>query len=798
MRRGRRITLPAIVLLVVLLVAGGIAGWSWLRGSLPQTTGTVTLPGLESLVTVVRDADGVPHIFAATDHDAVFALGYVHAQDRIWQMEMNRRIGHGRLSEVLGEGALPIDKFQRTMGYTRVAQANWDVLSPAAQALLDAYAAGVNAWIGQGHRLPPEFLLLRFAPEPWTPLDSLVWVKMMQWDLGGDYGLELVRAQLTQALGPARAAQILPAYPADALNILPDDALEALEAGRTGAAELLALNSRFRTELGLTGLDVGSNNWVVHGSRTATGLPLLANDPHLGASIPSIWYLAEIQGDRLHVTGATFPGLPLFPIGHNEAIAWGVTNVDPDVQDLYAERVNPANPNQVEVNGAWVDMTVVEEIIHVDGQEEPLRWAARATRNGPLISDVESTAQPVALRWTALDLDDTTLDAFLAINYAQNWEQFRAAMQDYVAPSQNFVYADVDGNIGYFMPGRIPIRAQGEGMLPAPGWNDDYAWQGFIPFDELPQALNPEQGYIATANHRVVDERYPYLISNSWSEPYRAERIVELIEQYSSNGETISLQEMAAIQADQTSVQARALLPFLLGLEAQDERQRTALALLEAWDGAVAGDSAAAALYEVWVVEFERALLEDDLSGALWEEFANWTHPVFVRALLDDPSLQAVWCDNVLSAGVDSCSDTALVALDRALDMLSGRFGGAMERWRWQALHRTQYPHRPFSDVGYLRWIFHRSIANGGDAYTVNVAPVRYSDLYHQYHVPSYRHIVDLQDFQRSLFMTTTGQSGNLLSPHYDDLIERHRDVEYIPMTFGRDAATGAVLTLQP
>jgi penicillin amidase len=789
MRRGLLIGLAAVVVLLLVVAVGG---WFFLRASLPATTGSLRVQGLSAPVEIVRDANGVPHIFGETDLDAVFGLGYVHAQDRMWQMEMNRRIGNGRLSEVLGEATLSIDKYQRTMGYRRVSEQAWEVLSPLGQATLEAYAAGVNAWIAEGHRLPPEFIVLGVRPEPWTVYDSLVWMKMMQYDLGGDYELELLRAQLTTLLGPERAAQILPAYPEDGPNILPPDALSA-----ETIEGLYTVQNQIREQLGMTGLEQGSNNWVIAGSRSETGMPLLANDPHLGASIPAIWYLAELQGDTLHVTGATFPALPLFATGHNQYIAWGVTNVNPDVQDLYIERVNPENPNQVEVNGAWEEMVIVPETIVVDGWDEPLEYAARATRNGPLVSDVNQTASTVSLRWTALDPDDTTFDAFLAINYAQDWEEFREAMRAYVAPSQNFVYADVDGNIGYVVPGRIPIRRSGDGMLPTAGWNDDTAWERYIPFEELPASFNPEQGYVANGNNRVVDDRYPYLISNDWSEPYRAERIIELIEQYSADG-GISMEEMRSIQGDQFSAQVRTLLPFLTGLPARSERQQEAIDLLSGWDGEAAMESAAAALYSAWRVELERALIEDDLSGALFDEMSTRAHPVFVQNILADEALGAAWCDNVRTAPVESCDDTALLALDRALAALEERMGARMERWTWAEVHQTQYPHRPFSDVAMLKWLFHRSIPNGGDTYTVNVAPVRLTDLYNQYHVPGYRHIVDLQKLNESLFMITTGQSGNVLSPHYDDFIERHRDVEYLPMTFGRENVSGDLLRLEP
>lgn len=782
--------------ILLLLVLGALGGWFWLRTSLPQTTGSVTLPGLNSTVEIVRDADGVPHIFATTDHDAVFALGYLHAQDRMWQLEMNRRIGAGRLSEVLGDATLSIDKFQRTMGYRRIVEEGWQHLSAESQGVLQAYANGVNAWIDEGHTLPPEYLLLGFKPEPWTVYDSLSWAKMMAYDLGGDYELELLRAQLTAALGAERAAQLLPAYPADGPVILPPDALTQWLSPKI-AAGMSHLPLQMEAMFGITGKEIGSNNWVIAGSRTDTGMPLLADDPHLGAGIPSIWYLAEMQGDRLHAIGATFPGLPLVVIGHNENIAWGVTNVNPDVQDLYLERVNPANLNEVEVNGAWQPMTVVSETIHVKGSD-PVHWAARSTRHGPVISDVQSTAAPVSLRWAALDADDPTIDAYLDINYASNWDEFRSAFVNYVAPSQNFVYADIEGNIGYFVPGRIPIRAGGDGMLPAPGWNDDAAWTGWIPFEELPQSFNPEQGYVATANNKVVPDDYPYMLSNDWSEPYRAQRIVELIEQMSSGGETISLADMVAIQADQTSAQVRELLPFLLQTVPQNARQQEAINLLAVWDSDLTMESAATALYTVWRIELYRAVIGDDLSGDLYDLFMQRFDAVFMRNILEDDALGEVWCDNVRTPQTETCSDMAQQSLTSALGILTERMGSNMSNWRWGTIHQTQYPHRPFSDVSYLKSIFHRSIENGGDGFTVNVASVSQDDPYNQYHVPSYRHVVDLQEMARSIYMTTTGQSGNVLSPHYDDLIERHRDVQYLPMSFGRDAVSGDVLTLNP
>ena len=792
MRRKPWVTVLVVILALILIVP--MTGYFWLKTSLPLTQGTIRVDGLDGSVNIVRDADGVPHIFATTDHDAYYALGYVHAQDRLWQMEMNRRIGAGRLSEILGDATQSIDKFQRTMGYYRLVQQDYATLSEAGRAVLDAYAAGVNAWLAEGHTLPPEFLLLGVTPEPWSPYDSLVWQKMMSWDLGGDYDLELLRSQLVQALGPERAAQLLPAYPANGVNIL-----TGTEIGAATARDLFTIDNLLQHRFSRGGRESGSNNWVVAGSLSETGQPLLANDPHLSTSIPAIWYLAEVQGDQIHGIGATFPGLPAFAIGHNDYIAWGSTNVNPDVQDLFVERINPANPNQYEVEGQWVDMTIVEELIVVKGEPEPIRWAARSTRHGPLISDVSDTGTPVALRWTALDPGDTTLDAFLGMNYARSWEDFVDALSLFVTPSQNLIYADAEGNIGYYTPGHIPIRPDGDnGMLPVPGWDGQHEWQDWIPFEDLPHSYNPEKGYIATANNRVVDESYPHLISNDWAPPYRAERIVQLIEQGIAGDGTLSIDDMAAIQGDRTSTQVAGLLPFLLAVEPEDERQALAIGYLEGWDGNLGLESIAASIYEAWMIQLERAMFEDDLRGDLYVELATRANPVFLLNVLDDPVQGAAWCDNVLTAPVEDCQETARVALELALDDLEMRMGGNMEGWAWEKIHLTQYPHNPFSQVAYLKWLFHRSIPNGGDRYTVNVAGVNLSSMYNQTHVPGYRQIVDLTELNRSRFMITTGQSGNVLSPHYADLIRRHRDVEYLPMTFGQENVQGKVLVLAP
>lgn len=785
MCRVRKTLRIILVALLILLLLAPVGGWLFLRRSLPQTDGMVRLAGLSAAVEVIRDPNGIPYIYAQNDRDAFFALGYVHAQDRLWQMELQRRIGAGRLSEVLGESTVKADQFLRTLGIYRAAQAAWPALSAQAQIALQAYADGVNAFLASGHPLPPEFVILGFKPEPWQPADSLVWAKMMAWNLGDTYSRDIYRAQLAAALGPERAGQLLPGYPVGAPIILPSDATA------TGLREVETI---LREQFGLGGEHVGSNNWVVSGARTAGGKPLLANDPHLSAQIPSIWYLAALHGDRLHAVGATLPGLPAIVIGHNADIAWGVTNLGPDVQDLYVERVNPDNPNQVEVNGRWVDMTIVAEEIKVKGQEKPIRWAARATRHGPLISDVTShRGQALALRWPSLDPGDTTIDAFLGINYAKNWDDFTAALRKYVAPSQNFVYADRTGNIGYYGPGRIPVRAKGDGSVPVPGWNDEYAWAGWIPFEELPHAYNPNSGYIITANNRVTPDDYPYFITYDWAAPYRAQRIVELLS--AKNGLTVD--DFARIQADQRSAQAQELLPVLLSIAPETDEQRRALELLRSWDGVLAAESAAAAIYEAWYAHLYEALMGDDVGGTLADTLLTGHNPTLLAQILIGKN--RAWCEDVLTPEGEDCRASARVALEKALEDLTKRMGKDMTKWRWGEIHRTQFPHNPFSQVAPLKRFFHRSIETGGDMFTVNPSPYRLAARYDANWVPSYRQIVDLADWENSRFMHTTGQSGHPLSPHYADLIPQWRAVAYVPMHWerGRVQAT-ATLVLQP
>ncbi|PYQ69847.1 MAG: penicillin amidase, partial [Acidobacteria bacterium] len=475
---------------------------------------------------IIRDADAIPHIFGATKQDAFFGLGYAHAQDRLWQMEFQRRIGHGRLSEIFGPATIPQDRFLRTVGFGRAARAAWNATPDWAKQQVNAYVAGVNAFISTHHgsRLPPEFSLLRFEPEPWTGPDVVAWIKMMAWDLSANYSFELLRNDLVRAVGVDRMKQLMPMYAKHGLSILSDggDAGEAGQAGGAGGAgkagqagqagEAFVAHQSYLSFLPIPPVQpfqpflpqdgLGSNNWVVDGTMTASGKPMLANDPHLGSRIPSTWYLAHVTAADFEIIGATLPGAPAVALGRNRRIAWGATNVAADVEDLYRERLD-AGGRAAEFRGAMEPVTVIPETIAVKGAD-PVHIDVRVTRHGPLVSDALNAnaaeskrtpkpppMEPLAFRWTALDPDDSTLVSILKMNEARNWDDFTTALRDFVVPSQNWVYADVDGHIGYYAPGRIPIRRTGDGTLPADGWSGNAEWIGWVPFDQLPHLYDP-------------------------------------------------------------------------------------------------------------------------------------------------------------------------------------------------------------------------------------------------------------------------------------------------------------------
>lgn len=771
-RRLLRILVASVVFVVILL--GG--GWLYLRSSLPQTSGTMVVSGLSAPVTITRDAHGIPTIVARTDADAAFALGYVHAQDRLFQMDLMRRYGAGRLAEWFGEAAVPIDRFTRTLGLYGAAEAQYGQLSLEVRRILGAYAAGVNAWITT-HRgaLPPEYALLRVGIEPWQPADTLVWGKIMDLQLTANFRGELLRARMLQRLTPAELAVLYPSYPDDAPVTGQRASLDPALLDRLVAA--LPPGSAEPTR--------ASNNWVVAGTRTISGEPLLANDTHLGFNAPGVWYLARLEVGGQVLTGATAPGTPFVVVGHNRRIAWGFTTTASDVEDLFIEQTDPHDPSRYLAPGGSPPFITRQETIRVR-HAAPVTLTVRATRHGPVISDLAGWnvggGKLLALATTWLADDDRTPDALLKLSHAGSWTEFRDALRDFVAPQQNIVYADVDGHIGFIAPARVPIRAKGDGWLPAPGASGAYDWTGFVPFDDLPQEYDPPSGALASANNRVVAKGDFYLGSD-WDLPYRVERIHALLDATSRQ----SPASAAAMQGDVTSLMARDLLPLMLRGLPRLSRDEAAIAALAAWDDRMDRNRKAPLIFAAWLRETTRALFAPKLGPLLPDYWAP--HPNVVRQILTD---HAEWC------GAAGCPALLAAALDRALDGLRRHYGDDMSAWRWGDAHRAVFRHALWSRVPVLNDVLTPAIAAPGASDTIDAGAFTLSDEAQPFGDrlgPVLRMIVDMAHPNAAEFMIVPGQSGNPMSLHWDDLLKPWRDVQYVTVT---DDASGGRLVLAP
>jgi len=803
-----------IVLLVVLglplLLVGAIV--ILLRRPLPKTRGTLRIKGLRGAVEILRDRWGVPHITARNVEDLIFAQGYVHAQDRLWQMELQRRYASGRLAEIFGEVALEADRFMRTIGLRRAAEAEWAHCDDEERRVLESYARGVNACIEMHRRrLPVEFTLLRFRPEPWTPTDSLVCMKLMAWQLSANWEAELLRAWLAAKVGPERAASLEPpvhpdtpaiVHSPEARSASPSVAAaqsrrpEALQEAYRQCVEHFAAARQTLPSLSFPISPLssgGSNNWVVDGSHSASGAPLLANDPHLTLGIPSVWYECHLKGGNIHVAGVSFAGIPGVVIGHNECIAWGMTTAWQDVQDLYIERFHPDDPRLYEFRGQWEEAQVVREEIRVKGRREPVVEEVVITRHGPIISKLVGEERPLALRWTALEPGHMVRSA-MGCQRARNWEEFTAALRDWSCPPHNFVYGDVEGNIGYVQAGWVPLRAQGFGLVPVPGWTGEYEWTGYLPFEELPQAYNPPQGWLATANHKVVDEHYPHFLSGDWEHSLRAQRIVELL--HSRQKHTVA--DFQAMQIDDLSPLARRVQPVLSAVKPENEVARRALAFIRRWDCRMSVESVAASIYVTWLLCFLHRILDEPL-GELADAviglsfvplgrtsfFGMRTSLLTLHLLTADPP--PAWVVMAAPQAVDPRQEVLRQALDEAIGLLRMELGEDMEGWSWGRLHQVAFNH-PLGSIKWLSWLFNRGpYPLGGDHDTLLRAafaprfpfrPVLACD--------SLRMVCDLSDWRRSVIVTSSGQSGHPASRHYADQIPLWLRGEYRPMLWDR------------
>ena len=776
-------TFPEFILPVL---RGGLAWMS--RRSLPQTDGKLTLPGLESRVEIIRDRWGIPHIYAENHADLSFAQGFVHAQDRLWQMELNRRTARGLLSEVFGELALDTDRTVRTFGFNRLGQADLEALNGPERDLLEAYTAGVNAFLGQvSGKLPVEFSLVRHRPLPWEPLDTAAFMRVVIWQLSHAWYGEIIRAQIAEAVGLERTAELEIHYPPANPIILP----AGIEFNRLDPDGRLLPGAQLALRRGL-----GSNAWAVCGEKSASGHPYLCNDMHLMLSLPSIWYEIHLEAGDFQVSGVSIPGVPGVLVGHNAHIAWGCTLAYTDCEDLFVERFDPENPQRYQYKGEWLEAEVIPEAIPVKGRPEPHVEQVLVTRHGPVISDVVAYAQErIAINSMALR-PCPAYPGFLALDRARNWDEFVAAMRLIEAPQLNFAYADVDGNIGYWVSGRVPIRARGDGSIPALGWSGEYEWIAEIPFDEMPHALNPAQGYIVHCNNCMVPGDYPYFLGRVWMNGYRARRIVELLESKTK----LSPQDFQALHVDFTCYPGQEFATLLEDFSSTDPDVQLVLERLRGWDGWLRTDSVAGAIYEVARYRLVRNLLEPGLGTELsLRLMGQGFHPVLFSShefyghdtvtmlrLLGQPD--SWWVQQ--AGGRERLIEKSL---QEAVAWLRSALGPDPAGWQWGAIHRSIFAHalgiqKPLDKV------FNRGpYPIGGDTDTPCQTAYHPDDPYdNKSWAPSHRQIIDLGDLTKSVISVPPGQSGQLGSPHYDDQIDPWLKGEYHPMLWTREQIEAA------
>jgi penicillin amidase len=816
-----------LLLLAAVLVLGGVLAVHLLR-SMPQLDGQLKLAGLNGQVSITRDAADVTHIEGATVLDTWRALGFVHAQERGWQLEFNRRLMRGELSEILGSATLDTDKLMRTLGIIGMAHKQLKGLSPATQAALQAYSEGIqNAWASGAVRPSPEFKILGTVAggpkgQAWSPEDSLGWALMMALDLGGNWGQEFARLSASQVLNHEQLWQLMPPYPgekpATAVDLPALYAELGVYAPKDKAASAIHIAPNALAQWSADWVrDVGilegkgSNNWVVPGSRTVSGKPLLANDPHLALSSPAIWYFArlkapagELPGGHKHpaldVIGATLPGLPFVVLGRTQGVAWGFTNTGPDVQDLYLEQLDANKPSQYRTPTGWAAFGERTETIRVKGQGD-VSLQVRNTRHGPVISDVQAQYRQlinqdryaVSLRWSALTEDNKTVESGMLTNWAQTVPELQKAFIDNHAPMQSVVMADTQGEVAFQAVGKLPIRSPQNdirGVAPAPGWLGQYDWTGWLPANQNPalsRAVIEAKGWHATANQNILPPGYAHFVGGDWTTPERFERIEHLLAAAPKH----SRESLQAIQNDAMSLGAQALLPVALTAKPQHPLGDQALKLLSTFDGQMKADSAAALVFNVWADELTRGLLVPHLGAERFQVLYGKRH---FRAAVEGilKRSDTYWC------GPAGCPAQVSAALERALIRIAARQGNDMRTWRWGAWHPAISSHKPFGKVPLLNSLFDVRTESAGDLFTVNVGQYWANDPKEPFanrHAASMRAVYDLADPEQSVFIYQTGQSGHVFDPRSRSMAGAWTAGQYRPLQGQSKAVHRLLLT---
>lgn len=810
LRIGLRIL---IGLFAACLIAAAI-GWFLISRSLPVYEGEVGLRGLEAPATVIRDANAVPHIRAASARDAWFALGAMHAQDRMWQMELSRRAAQGRLSAYFGERTIKLDRLVKTLDIYGIAKRGLSHQDAETLQALDAYAAGVNSWIhhinddarGRG---APEFFVYSDPITPWTPTDSMAVVKMMALNLTAAARNEIRRGQFHLQLEPERVTDILPDYPNDAVITAPrfSELFPGVQFPMIARADSrLPMGPAAQPEFG-----GASNAWAVDGTRTSTGKPLLANDPHLWLQAPSLWYLAGIEGGDISTIGGTMPGVPAVLIGHNGRVGWGLTTTTADDQDVYIEKLNPDNPREYLTPEGW--MPFIERSIRIEVADQPtLSEVVRRTRHGPVLTGAQFGADKItpeghvaALAWTGLIEEDRTMSALHGLMRAGTVVEAMRAAEDVTAPAQNVTLADADG-VGMIVAGALPRRnsfSRSQGRIPSPGWVTTNDWQGMLPADENPRVIRPAEGAVANANNRVTDAEFPRHVSFDWGYPYRIQRLKKEL----SSRAFHSRDSFIALQTDMVSEMARSVLPLIArdlwwGDDAAREPLKAqALELLRDWTGEMNQHNPEPLIFSEWMRALTRRLSLDEL-GPLYQEIQG-TRPLFVERVFRDIDGASVWCDVDKTPREETCAEMAEAALDDALADLEAEYGAQIEAWRWGVVHKAVHRHQPFGFSGPLGVLFNIEQETSGGNFTLlrGLSSGRGARPYENVHAAGLRVVYDFSDLDRSVMMISTGQSGHPFSRWYDHLGDTWARGDVIPMTMDTNetrAGSVGVLELLP
>ncbi len=773
------------------------AGLIYLVSAQTSPSGKRVIKSLGDTVAITFDESDIPHIQAKSSSDALFALGYLHASERSWQMEVNRRLASGRLSEILGKETLAIDRFIRTLGIKHAAEKQFDRYPIATKRLLQSYADGVNA--GNAHlgwALPLEYFLTRSQPGHWSPTDSVAWMLMMALDLGGNWHKELQRLELSQFLTTRQIWEVMPAYtPGEPvshidfakiyrdINVFNPNPLTRDQKSKTLPATELTANEVPGGKEG-----IGSNNWALNGKLTSSGKPLLANDPHLGLSAPAIWYMAHLEAPGLNVIGATLPGIPAVVLGRTDKFAWSFTNTGPDVQDLYIEQLDPKNPGVYRGPDGPLPFTVRQEIIDIKG-EISQRFLVKETQHGPVISEsyarakrvIDTNRYALALRWTALDVENQSVAGLLDMNHAKDLDAFKKALRKNYAPMQNVVMAGVDGNISFQAAGVAPKRTLHQGLYgvaPALGWEKQYDWTGYVPFEQLPNSNNPDANWIVTANQKILASNDSNPLTGDWELPTRYDRIVELIKGKSSH----DLTSMKSMQADTLSLGATPLLELFKSIQSKHPLAQQASELIKNFDGDMKVDSSSALIFNAWADQLTRKLFSR-LSYLFTENYGARSFRQALILQLQNPN--SPWCDDPKTERIESCADASNAAFDQALAQLSAQLGSNPINWTWGNAHIAVSEHRPFSKVPFLGNLFNLRQPFPGDSFTINVGKLellKADNPFETKQAPSLRALYDLSDLEQSLFIYQTGQSGWVQSKLYRNMNTLWAQYEYLPL----------------